>query len=103
MKRHVKLEEGVMFPLFEEKTGTGSLNKSTSTLRKDHRQIAKLMEDVKQAIIKKSKASKLEEKLARLIGEHEKTEFNIVYPWLDEAIGEKEAGKLVAAAKDNSN
>ncbi len=36
LEKHMMFEEDVLFPLFEKKTKTGSLNKSTSTLRKGH-------------------------------------------------------------------
>jgi len=99
LEKHMIFEEEVLFPLFEGKTGTESLNKSTSTLRKDHKQVRDLAEKIKKMMNNNADTDKLENHLVEILQEHEKTEFDIVYPWLDEAIGEDAAKAIIRGMK----
>ncbi len=46
-----------------------------------------------------AETDKLENRLVEILLGHEKTEIGIVYPWLDEAIGEDAAKAIIIGMK----
>jgi iron-sulfur cluster repair protein YtfE (RIC family) len=92
MHRHMNCEEEILFPLFEEKTGSRKLISSpTSVLRIAHEDIKSILKKIEKA---DSNVQEEEAKLLDILKEHEKVEISIVYPWLDEVIG-AEAAKII--------
>lgn len=90
LQRHIVWEEEILFPLFENKTGMND-NGPTAVMRMDHRQIKDFLEKIHDRISKGDvPADILEEGLLEVLTEHNNKEENILYPWIDNSVSEKE-------------
>ena len=91
VRRHFDLEEQVLFPLFEEKTGTSSLNSKASVLRIEHKQVLECMCRIKSMLDDGNlETAYVENRILEIMKSHRDNENNIVYPWLDEALTSEE-------------
>jgi regulator of cell morphogenesis and NO signaling len=101
LRKHMACEEQVLFPLFEEKTQTRSLNSSsTSLLRQDHLKIRDILNAMEADLGNHAKTGELKKQLAAILSDHEKTETSIIYPWLDQVI-EEDAARIIIAGMKN--
>jgi len=96
LDKHVTgLEEGLLFPAFEEVNGpTGP----TQMMRMEHRQMRALVEQIRTALSARDKQEflGLAETLMLLIQQHNMKEEQILYPLMDQSITNADAlvGKL---------
>jgi iron-sulfur cluster repair protein YtfE (RIC family) len=96
LSRHIDMEETVLFPAFEEKTGmtTGP----TSVMRAEHVEIRRLLAVLTGALALSdaSAFSASERQLHEVLGAHNDKEERILYPLSDRmAGGERERDELV--------
>jgi hemerythrin-like domain-containing protein len=92
MDRHFAMEEEVLFPAFEAKTGNSM--GPTQVMRMEHEQMRTLMHDMKTAVAagKDTDYLGLSETLNMVMQQHNLKEENMLYPMSDRALaGDREA------------
>jgi regulator of cell morphogenesis and NO signaling len=95
LSRHIRFEEDVLFPIFEERTGIK--NGPTAVMRREHVAIRKAVEVMAQALERDDAARfrEGEEALVQVLAPHNHKEERVVYPMLDEAVSEAECRALL--------
>ncbi len=95
IEHHIGLEEDLLFPAFEEKTGMTS--GPTETMRAEHEQMRGMFVQMRAAIEAKDAEQYLgtAETLLILLQQHNMKEESMMYPMLDDALGE-DARSLLA-------
>ena len=94
MEHHIAMEEEVLFPAFEQKTGmTGG---PTMIMREEHKQMRNLFMQLQYALDGKDSEEILDttETLLVLMQQHNMKEEGILYPMSDEQLGQ-EAGDVL--------
>ena len=94
MERHIGLEEDVLFPAFEERTGMTS--GPTETMRMEHEQMRGMFARMRAAIEAKDAEQYLgvAETLLILLQQHNMKEEDMMYPMLDQSLGGDAPGLL---------
>jgi iron-sulfur cluster repair protein YtfE (RIC family) len=88
LQRHLRWEEGILFPLFEQKTGQTGL---TNTLRAEHEEIREWLAALNQKVEQNDTACDHEEKmLVEELGGHNAREEYALYPELDKLLTDDE-------------
>ena len=86
--RHLRWEESILFPLFEQKTGQSGL---TKTLRGEHEEIREWLAALNQKVEQNDADCEHEEKmLVEELGGHNAREEYALYPQLDKLLTEEE-------------
>ncbi len=95
MLRHIAMEDDVLFPAFEQVTGM-SQGGPTETMRVEHVQMQAVFDEMKAALAKRDANQYLGlcETLLVLMQQHNLKEEGMMYPMLDQALGEQ-AGELI--------
>lgn len=97
LQRHIIWEEEILFPLFEQKTGT-SESGPTHVMRVEHRMIKKHLEDIHQKVRESNPDSDEEEQaLLNVLSTHNQKEENILYPAIDRMISREESRSVFLA------
>ncbi len=88
IERHIELEETLLFPAFEEKTGMAS--GPTETMRAEHEEMRGMFVQMRAASGAKDARQYLgtAETLHMLLQQHNMKEETMMYPMLDQALGE---------------
>jgi len=90
LQRHIVWEEGVLFPLWEEKTGM-SEGGPTFVMRAEHRQIGQQLEAIHGKVAEQNSDSDQEEQaLLDLLGSHNMKEERVLYPAIDQLTSAEE-------------
>ena len=88
LQRHLRWEENILFPLFEQKTGQSGL---TNTLRGEHEEIREWLAALNQKVEQNDADCDHEEKmLVEELGGHNAREEYALYPELDKLLTEEE-------------
>lgn len=89
MARHFAMEEDVLFPAFEARTGMST--GPTQVMRMEHAQMRGLIEDMAQALgrVDQDGFLGLSETLNMLMQQHNVKEENMLYPMSDRALGDE--------------
>lgn len=98
LRRHIRDEEEVLFPAFEERTGmkTGG---PTTVMRMEHRQMEALVRDMITTLGRGGDSAQVVERanaFSSLMESHDKKEEGMLYPMMDRAFGEEEGSALLA-------
>lgn len=96
LSRHIDMEETVLFPAFEEKTGMTS--GPTAVMRAEHVEIRRLLEVLASALAAPDESAfrEADRHLHEVLGGHNEKEEGILYPLSDRmAGGERERDELV--------
>ena len=95
MERHIAAEEELLFPAFDERTGMSG-GGPTGTMRLEHEQMRRLFAEMRAALDARDAAEYLgaARTLLALLQTHNAKEENMMYPMLDEALGEDAAALL---------
>ncbi len=97
LRRHIRDEEEVLFPAFEERTGMGPQGGPTAVMRLEHRQLETLLTDLtgpsEGAHETPAQASAA---LSRLLADHDAKEEGMLYPMMDRAFKAADKTALVA-------
>lgn len=90
LQRHIIWEEDILFPLFEERTG--SSQGPTMVMRQEHRQIGEKLEAIHLKVKEADPDSEREENsLLEVLAMHNMKEENILYPAIDAQAAEEDA------------
>ena len=96
LDRHIRLEEGILFPVFEERTGMAG--GPTAVMRVEHCEIRGALETMRDGL-GRSDARLFQEGLAQLLGvlpDHNVKEEEVLYPTTDRILSEKDRAALAA-------
>lgn len=95
MRRHLDLEESILFPAFEQTPGTPP--GPTSMMRSEHQQIREIAAIMKDALMAQDADgfSAEADVLHILMGQHNMKEESVLYPMADRFLADR-AGDLVA-------
>lgn len=85
LQRHIVWEEEILFPLFENKTGTQDTG-PTTVMRMEHKKIKDFLEKIHHGLGQTTQTNDLEEGLIEVLTEHNDKEENILYPWIDNSV-----------------
>ncbi len=103
LQRHIVWEEELLFPIFENKTGMHDTG-PTAVMRMEHRTIKEFLEKIHHALTNDSvQTEDLENDLLDVLTEHNNKEENILYPWIDESLSEKEKEETFTQMKNLSS
>ena len=91
LQKHIIWEEEILFPIFESKTGMNEFG-PTAIMRMEHKHVKDLLEDINNKILKKdlNGIGRRCIELVDLISTHNYKEENILFPWLDETLDDKD-------------
>jgi len=99
LERHIVMEESILFPIFELRTGMHSSG-PTFVMRMEHREIKDHLQRIQTSISADDiKTDELEEGLVQILTAHDDKEENILYPWIDISVGEEEKRLLLDKMK----
>lgn len=86
MDHHFAMEEAVLFPAFEAKTGSQA--GPTMVMRMEHQQMRTLMQNMENAVTAKDESGYLglSETLNMFMQQHNFKEENVLYPMTDQAL-----------------
>ncbi len=96
MAHHLAMEEDVLFPAFEARTGNSM--GPTHVMRMEHEQMRGLLQDMANTVADEdhSRLLGLSETLNMLVQQHNLKEENMLYPMADRVLGD-ERGSLIRA------
>jgi uncharacterized protein (DUF2249 family)/hemerythrin-like domain-containing protein len=96
LERHIRFEEEIVFPIFEEKSGFPQSHGPTSVMRAEHREIEKLLETIGRTFEGGGEVGGLRQALHELLGAHNMKEEHVLYPATDEHLDPDERDAVVA-------
>jgi iron-sulfur cluster repair protein YtfE (RIC family) len=83
LQRHIRYEEEVLFPMFENRTGMFTSG-PTAVMREEHRQIKGHLQSIYQKLLNNDANSYFEEgRLLTVLSIHNQKEEEILYPAID--------------------
>lgn len=97
---HIKWEEEILFPIFEEKTGMKD-NGPTSVMRVEHIEIKSLLDQIREKIKTGNfNTGELDVLLVDILRSHNDKEENLLYPWIDQSVEDKERKEIFGKIKE---
>jgi len=97
---HIQWEEEILFPIFEEKTGMKD-NGPTSVMRKEHIEIKDLLDRIREKIRTGNFNTKdMDDSLSYILRSHNDKEENLLYPWIDQSVNDKEKKEIFERIKE---
>ncbi|HLT27850.1 MAG TPA: hemerythrin domain-containing protein [Zeimonas sp.] len=96
---HIEMEERLLFPAFEERTGMGA-GGPTATMIEEHRAMEQLFEQMRDAVAARNAAAYrgASAQVMEILLPHNQKEETMMYPMLDQALG-GEAAELLGKVK----
>ncbi|MFO1298946.1 MAG: hemerythrin domain-containing protein [Burkholderiaceae bacterium] len=100
LERHIDMEENLLFPAFEERTGMTAAGPSAQ-MRAEHEQMQGIFLQMRAAVAAKDAAGyrRASQALLEVLVPHNLKEEQMMYPMLDDAMG-AEAPALLADVRD---
>ncbi|MBI3399026.1 MAG: DUF2249 domain-containing protein [Deltaproteobacteria bacterium] len=100
LKRHIRAEEDILFPVFEQKTGMHE-GGPTAVMRMEHTEIQGLLDKILSATDAKDSAQipHATNSLVNILTDHNMKEEHILYPESDEFLSEMERFEVVKKAQ----
>lgn len=90
LERHIRWEEEILFPLFEEKTGMRNAG-PTAVMRYEHQQIKQRLASIASHLSAGKAGTEAEEsELREILGAHNWKEENVLYPAIDGQVSPEE-------------
>lgn len=94
IKSHIDLEEETLFSEFEEKMDMDPRMGPTQVMRQEHRLIQEQMAIIARGLSEEEPTAEAEEKLKRLLTDHNEKEEHVLYPKFDQLLPEDELSEL---------
>ncbi len=100
LRRHIKVEEELLFPIFEEKTGMKDAG-PTLVMRMEHEEIRETLSRVLNATkaSDESAAKESTDALVNYLGDHNMKEEHVLYPELDACVNDTERAEAIKKAQ----
>ena len=101
--RHIELEEQLLFPAFEDSSGM-SVGGPTETMRSEHAQMQPLFAQMRAAIEAQDagRYQQAAQALHDILTPHNMKEEQMMYPMLDQALGDDGARRLVQQLRERA-
>lgn len=103
LMRHIKIEEGLLFPEFEAATGLSRGDGPTGVMRYEHAEIIRLLDLIKDLFASEGPSAgefeSLRGALVALLSEHNGKEERILYPMTDRMVPPDRLSDLVSKMK----
>lgn len=97
LRRHIAVEEQILFPLFEKRSGLPPNAGPTEVMRGEHREIERLLAEILRTIGDPAKLpDQARAAFHEILEEHHLKEEGMLYPALDEVLGRDEGDELVS-------
>jgi len=98
LRQHIEIEEEVLFPAFEQRTGMSAGGPSVQ-MRVEHEQMQPILARMRQAITAQDAGEYISASRALfdILVPHNQKEEQMMYPMLDQAVGEDAPALLVEA------
>lgn len=101
LRRHIAVEEEFLFPVFEKRLGLSPSAGPTEVMRREHRGILRLLDEILQTIGNPAKLpDEARAAFHELLEKHHLKEEEILYPSLDYALSPGESDALVAKIQE---
>lgn len=97
LERHIVWEEEILFPIFEERTGM-SAGGPTMVMRTEHQQIKEFLTHINGQLANSDSG---EAELIQVLTSHNDKEESILYPWIDNSLGENEREEILRRMKES--
>jgi regulator of cell morphogenesis and NO signaling len=95
LRRHIVWEEKILFPAFEEKTGMKNTGPTVS-MRIEHLKIKEFLDQISQKLqYINIHTGDVEENLINVLKLHNDKEEKILYPWIDQSLGEEALTEMI--------
>jgi len=100
LKRHIRAEEDILFPLFEKKTGMTE-GGPTAVMKMEHKDIQELLDKILQLTDAKDdvQVPTAANRIVNILADHNMKEEHILYPESDEFLSEAEKSDVVKKAQ----
>jgi uncharacterized protein (DUF2249 family)/hemerythrin superfamily protein len=96
LQRHIRFEEELLFPLFEERSGLSPEAGPTAVMREEHAEIRQILARIGEEIASPgAEAETARRRLSYALAEHNVKEEEILYPAIDEFLSPEESDDLV--------
>jgi hemerythrin-like domain-containing protein len=101
---HMQVEESHIFPRFERLTGIDE-DGPTALLRWEHNEMRQALDEMRTALARGHAADfhRAREAYERLDSQHRVSEHRLMFPLIDQVLGEDELSSLVAELDNRSN
>jgi iron-sulfur cluster repair protein YtfE (RIC family) len=97
LRRHIAVEEQILFPLFERRSRLPAATAPTEVMRGEHRQIERLLVEILRTIGDPAKLpDQARAAFHEILEEHHRKEEGMLYPALDRLLTPVESDALVA-------
>ncbi|HMA17166.1 MAG TPA: hemerythrin domain-containing protein [Thermoanaerobaculia bacterium] len=97
LRRHIAVEEQLLFPIFEERSGVAPGSGPTEVMRAEHREILRLLGEILRTIGDPAKLpDQARAMFHEILEEHHVKEEGMLYPAMDEVLTPEEADALVS-------
>ena len=96
LRRHIRFEEQILFPEFEQRVGLPADQGPTAVMRMEHREIERLIDAIGRALGGDGAPLPLRGDLHRVLGQHNMKEEHVLYPGADRCLSPDERDTLVA-------
>ena len=98
LMRHIKIEEGLLFPEFETATGLDRRGGPTGVMRYEHEEIIRLLDSLRDLFAEPQPSAgdfeRLRSSLVALLHEHNMKEERILYPMTDRLVSPPQLAEL---------
>jgi regulator of cell morphogenesis and NO signaling len=94
LQRHIAREEGILFPLFEQRTGLVDHGPSV-VMRQEHWRIKGCLDAIEDALHAGHAYDGLAQELTQILAAHDRKEESVLYPWIDVIIFPVEGRELL--------
>lgn len=100
--RHIKWEEEILFPVFEEKTGMRDMG-PVSVMRMEHDHIRDCLQQISRLLPGEDfgEIEKHHGDLFEILSAHNSKEENVLYPWIDRETSPGEVDELMTRMKNS--
>lgn len=100
LRRHIEMEEDVLFPAFEQRTGMAAGGPSVQ-MREEHVQMQPILAQMQAAVSGRDGPGyqRAAQALLEILVPHNQKEEQMMYPMLDEAVGADDRQALLADVK----
>ena len=96
LHRHIVWEEDILFPVFEAEAEMVQDHGPTGVMRNEHRQIKAFLGQIQAKIAEGNlHTEEAEAGLLQVLTAHNVKEEKILYPWIDNCVGDEERGSLL--------
>lgn len=97
LRRHIAVEEQMLFPLYESRSGLPSDSSPTEVMRSEHREIERLLGEILRTIGDPARLpDQARAAFHEVLEEHHRKEEGMLYPALDEVLAPEEGDALVS-------